>query len=160
MGSLRRARMTSRHYYSIPALAVSSVFGGPLAAVAFAAIEARALGRLDRDLPWIVFGLAAVVLAALFAASTGLLEPALADLGTRRVPAWEHIGYRLVALGFFAGYWLLHRADRRELARAGVAPVPGYAAGLVALLIGLVGGTLLLLSLRGDIPIFLFPLTS
>jgi hypothetical protein len=29
-----------------------------------------------------------------------------------------------------------------------VAPVPGYAAGLVALLVGLVGGTLLLLSLR------------
>lgn len=140
--------MNGRHYYSVPALAVSSLFGGPLAAVAFAAIEARALGRLGRDLPWIVGGLAAVIAAALLAASTGLLDDALTDLGTRRVPAWEQAAYRLAALGFFVGYWFLHRADRRELARAGVAPVPGYAAGLAALMIGLVGGTVLLLALR------------
>jgi len=140
--------VSTRRYYSVPALAVSSLFGGPLAAVAFAAIEARALGRLERDLPWIVGGVATVVLAALWAASSGLLDAALVDLGTRRVPTWEHVAYRATALGFFLGYWLLHRRDRRELARAGVAPVPGYAAGLVALLVGLVGGTLLLLSLR------------
>jgi len=141
--------VSTRRYYSVPALAVSSLFGGPLAAVAFAAIEARALGRLERDLPWIVGGVAAVILAALWAASSGLLDVALADLGTRRVPTWEHVAYRMAALGFFAGYWLLHRRDRRELAQAGVPPVPGYAAGLVALLTGLVGGTLMLLWLRG-----------
>ena len=141
--------MSPRRYYSVPALAVSSLFGGPLAAVAFAAIEARALGRLERDLPWIVGGVAAVILAALWAASSGLLDVALADLGTRRVPTWEHVAYRMAALGFFAGYWLLHRRDRRELAQSGVPPVPGYAAGLVALLTGLVGGTLMLLWLRG-----------
>ena len=140
--------VTTRRYYSIPALAISSLFGGPIAAVAFAAIEARALGRLERDLPWIIAGLAGIVVAAVAAASTGLLDSALADLGTRRVPTWEHVTYRVLALAFFAAYWGLHRADRSALARAGVAPVPGYAAGLVALLIGLVGGTVLLLSLR------------
>jgi len=140
--------MQGRHYYSVPAFAVSSFFGGPLSAVAFAAIEARALGRLQRDLPWLALGFAAVLASSLLAASWGLLDLPLRDLGTRAVPTWEHVAYRATALGFFLGYWLLHRRDRRELARAGVAPVPGYAAGLVALLVGLVGGTLLLLSLR------------
>jgi hypothetical protein len=139
---------TTRRYYSMPALAIASLFGGPIAAVAFAAIEARALGRLERDLPWIIAGLAGIVVAAVAAASSGLLDAALVDLGTRHVPTWEHVAYRVLALAFVLGYWRLHRADRSELARAGVAPVPGYAAGLVALLIGLVGGTLLLLSLR------------
>lgn len=137
-----------RRYYSAPAFAVSSVFGGPLAAVAFAAIEARALGRLQRDLPWLVAGIVCVVAAAVLAASSGLLDQALVDLGTSHVPAWAQVGYRLVALGFFIAYWLLHRADRRALARAGVAAVPGYGAGVAALLMGLVGGTVLLLALR------------
>ena len=48
----------------------------------------------------------------------------------------------------FTGCWLLHRGERRALAAAGVAPVAGYAAGLVAMVIGLVGGTLALLALR------------
>jgi uncharacterized BrkB/YihY/UPF0761 family membrane protein len=140
--------MTARHYYSAPAFAVSSVFGGPLAAVAFAAIEARAMGRLQRDLPWLMAGLAIILAASMLAASSGLLDQALVDLGTRHVPTWAHVGYRLAALGFFLLYWRLHRADRRALARAGVAAVPGYGAGVVALLMGLVGGTLLLLALR------------
>jgi len=135
-------------YYSAPAFAVSSLFGGPLSAVAFAAIEARALGRLRRDLPWLALGFAAVLAAALWAAGSGLLDPALRDLGTRAVPTWEHVAYRLVALGYFAAFWWLHRDERRALAAAGVPPIPGYAAGLVALLIGLVAGTLLLLALR------------
>jgi hypothetical protein len=140
--------VTPRRYYSAPAFAVSSVFGGPLAAVAFAAIEARALGRLQRDLPWLVAGLVAFVGAAVIAASSGLLDQALADLGTSSVPTWENVAYRLAALAFFLAYWRLHRADRRALAQAGVAATPGYGAGTVALLAGLVGGTLLLLALR------------
>jgi len=140
--------MQGRHYYSAPAFAVSSLFGGPLSAVAFAAIEARALGRLQRELPWLVLGCAAVLAAALLAANWGLLDTALRDLGTRAVPTWEHVAYRLVAFGYFIAYWWLHRHERRALAAAGVPPVPGYAAGLVALLIGLVAGTVLLLLLR------------
>jgi energy-converting hydrogenase Eha subunit A len=140
--------MTARHYYSVPAFAICSLFGGPIAAVAFAAIEARALGRLRRELPWLVTGLVALVLAAALAARRGLLDRALSDLGTQHVPTWEHLAYRLTALGYFAGYWWLHRHERRALAAAGVAPLPGYAAGLVALMIGLVGGTVLLLALR------------
>jgi hypothetical protein len=140
--------MQGRHYYSAPAFAVSSLFGGPLSAVAFAAIEARALGRLQRDLPWLVLGLVAVLAAALAAANWGLLDTALRDLGTRAVPTWEHVAYRLVAFGYFLAYWWLHRQDRRELAAAGIAPVAGYAAGVVALLAGLVAGTALLLLLR------------
>ena len=116
--------------------------------MAFAAIEARALGRLRRDLPWLGAGLVAVVAAAVVAASSGLLDQALVDLGTRHVPTWAQVGYRLVALGFFAAYWFLHRADRRALACAGVAAIPGYGAGVVALLMGLVAGTILLLALR------------
>lgn len=140
--------MQGRHYYSAPAFAVASLFGGPLSAVAFAAIEARALGRLQRDLPWLALGIALVLAAALLAAESGLLDPALRDLGTRAVPTWEHVAYRVAALGYFAGYWWLHRGERRELAAAGMPPVPGYAAGVVALLAGLVAGTALLLALR------------
>lgn len=138
----------NRHCYSTPAFAVSSFFGGPLSAIAFAAIEARALGRLGRDLPWLIAGLVAVVLAAAVAADAGLLDGVLQDLGTQRLAAREHVIYRLVALAFFAGYWWLHREDRGQLARSGARPVPGYGAGLVALLIGLFGGTALLLALR------------
>lgn len=140
--------MTPRHYYSVPAFVISSLFGGPIAAVAFAAIEARGLGRLERELPWLAGGLAAVVLAALAAAQWGLLDRALRDLGTQHVPLWEHVAYRVVALGYFAGYWWLHRRERGALAAAGVGPRPGYAAGLMALVAGLVGGTTLLLALR------------
>lgn len=140
--------MKGRRYYSTPAFAVSALFGGPLSAIAFAAIEARSLDRLQRDLPWLAAGLAGFLIAVLVAAHSGLLDTAVADLGTRHVATWEQLGYRSVALGFFAAYWRLHRTDRRELKRKGVAPVPGYGAGLVALLIGLMGGTVVLLSLR------------
>lgn len=140
--------MTGRHYYSIPAFAISSLFGGPLAALAFAAIEARALRRLSRDLPWLLAGLAALLVASRVAAQRGLLDAALRDLGTQHVPTWEHLAYRAIALLYFAGYWALHRRDRRELAATGMPPLPGYAAGLGALLVGLVGGTALLLALR------------
>lgn len=140
--------MFQKQYYSVPALAVSSLFGGPISAVAFAAIEARALGRLQRDLPWLAGGLAAVLLAAMAAARWGLLDQALRNLGTFGLPTWEHVTYRLAALAYFAGYWWLHRGERNELAARGIAPIPGYAAGVVALLIGLVSGTVLLLALR------------
>jgi hypothetical protein len=140
--------MNQRHYYSIPALAVSSLFGGPIAAIAFAALEARALGRLRRDLPWLAGGLIALLAIAVMAADWGLLDRALHDLGTQHLPTWEHLAYRLSALGYCAGYWWLHRRERGALAAAGIAPVPGYGAGLVALIIGLVGGTVLLLALR------------
>lgn len=136
-------------HYSTPAFAVCSLFGGPLSAVAFAAIQSRAMGRLPRDLPWLVVGVVAIVAAASLAASGGLLREALADLGTRHVPLPWHVAYRLSALGFFYSYWRLQGADRERLLRAGIAAEPGYAAGVVALLIGLVGGTLLLLALRG-----------
>ena len=140
--------MNGRHYYSIPAFAISSLFGGPLAALAFAAFEARGLRRLPRDLPWLLAGLAALLLASWVAAERGLLDAALRDLGTQRVPTWEHLAYRGLALLYFAGYWALHGSDRRELAATGVPPRPGYVAGLGALLLGLVGGTVLLLALR------------
>ena len=140
--------MSQRRYYSTPAFAVSSLFGGPLAAIAFAAIEARSLDRLQRDIPWLVAGLTAFVTASVLAARTGLLDTALTDLGTSHVSTWAQISYRAVPLGFFAGYWVLHRPDRRRLEREGIDPVPGYGAGLAALMVGLVGGTLLLLSLR------------
>jgi hypothetical protein len=136
-------------HYSTPAFAVCSLFGGPLSAVAFAAIQSRAMGRLQRDLPWLLLGLLVVLLASSYAASSGLLREALADLGTTHVPMLLHVAYRVIALAFFYVYWWRLQPGRERLLRAGVAAEPGYAAGVVALLIGLVGGTLLLLSLRG-----------
>jgi hypothetical protein len=107
------------------------------------------MGRLARDLPWLVLGLLAIVAAASVAASSGLLSEALQDLGTRHVPLLLHVAYRLSALGFFYAYWRLQGPERERLLRAGIAAEPGYAAGVVALLMGLAGGTLLLLALRG-----------
>jgi hypothetical protein len=140
--------MSRVRYYSTPAFAVCSLFGGPLSAVAFATIQARAMGRLQRDLPWLMLGLAAILAATSHAAGSGLLREALADLGTRHVPAPLHLAYRVVALAFFYAYWRIQRPDRDRLRRAGVQAEPGYAAGVVALLIGLVGGTALLIALR------------
>ena len=79
--------MTGRHYYSVPALAISALFGGPLSAVAFAAIEARALDRLRKDVAWLAAGVAAFLGAALLADRSGLLGHALEDLGTQHLPA-------------------------------------------------------------------------
>jgi hypothetical protein len=135
-------------YYSTPAFAVCALFGGPLSAVAFATIQSRAMGRLRRDLPWLMLGVAAILAAATHAAGTGLLREAIADLGTRHVPALLHVAYRILALGFFYAYWRIQRPDRDRLHHAGIQAEPGYAAGVVALLIGLVGGTVLLVALR------------
>jgi len=138
-------------HYSTPAFAVCSLFGGPLSAVAFATLQSRAMGRLRRDLPWLILGLLVILACASYAASSGLLREALVDLGTRHVPVPLHAAYRVIALGFFYAYWRLLRPGQERLMRAGVAAEPGYAAGLIALLIGLVGGTALLLVLRDAI---------
>lgn len=141
-------RLKPAHHYSTPAFAVCSLFGGPLSAVAFAALQSRAMGRLHRDLPWLLLGLVAIVGAATWVASAGLLSEALEDLGTRHVPLPLHVAYRVASLAFFYVYWQLQRPGRETLRRAGIEPEPGYAAGVVALLLGLVGGTVLLLALR------------
>ncbi len=106
------------------------------------------MGRLLRDLPWLVLGLFLFLAAASFAASNGLLREALADLGTQHVPVLLHLSYRAAALGFFYAYWRRLQPERDRLIEQGVAVEPGYAAGVVALLIGLVGGTMVLLALR------------
>jgi len=139
---------TVRHY-STPAFAVCALFGGPLSAVAFAAIQSRAMGRLTRDLPWLLLGLLSVLLASSYAASSGLLREAIADLGTTHVPVLLHVAYRVIALLFFYAYWQRLQPERERLLNAGIAPEPGYGAGVLALLAGLVSGTLLLLALRG-----------
>lgn len=140
--------MSQVRHYSTPAFAVCSLFGGPLSAVAFAAIQSRAMGRLQRDLPWLLLGLLLVLLASSYAASSGLLREALVDLGTTHVPVLLHVAYRVIALLFFYAYWKRLQPERERLMRAGIAAEPGYGAGVVALLVGLVGGTLLLLALR------------
>ncbi len=140
--------MNSQRLYSTPAFAVCSLFGGPLSAVAFATIQSSAMGRLFRDLPWLVLGLLLFLAAASFAASNGLLSEALADLGTQHVPVLMHLSYRAAALLFFYAYWRRLLPERDRLIEQGVTIEPGYAAGVVALLIGLVGGTILLLALR------------
>lgn len=134
--------------YSTPAFAVCAIFGGPLSALAFAGIQSHAMNRLPRDLPALLLGLAVMLAGTFWAASAGLLKQALVDLGTSHVPILPHIAYRLIAVAFFLVYWRMLLPERRQLLRAGVTPAPGYGAGVVALLVGLVGGTVLLLALR------------
>jgi energy-converting hydrogenase Eha subunit A len=134
--------------YSTRAFVVCSLFGGPLSAVAFAALQARAMGRLRRDLPWLLLGLALFLAGAYILAETGLLGEAMTDLGTTHVPLVSQLVYRLVALGFCFAYWQRQQPEREQLMAAGITPEPGYGVGVVALLVGLVGGTLVLLALR------------
>ncbi len=141
--------MNRPRLYSTSAFAVCSLFGGPLSALAFAAIQSRAMGRLWHDLPWLVLGLLMTFAAAAYAASSGLLREALGDLGTRHVPVLTHLAYRLAALAFFYAFWRRLLPDRDRLIQAGVPVEPGYATGVFALLLGLVGGTVTLLVLRG-----------
>lgn len=135
--------------YSTPAFAVCSIFGGPLSALAFAAIQSHAMNRLLRDLPALLVGLVVMFAGTFWSASAGLLDQALLDLGTSHVPVLMQVGYRLIAIGFFLVYWRMLLPERRQLLQAGLEPEPGYGVGVVALLIGLVGGTLLLLAVRG-----------
>lgn len=141
--------MEQPRLYSTPAFAVCSVFGGPLSALAFAAAQSRAMGRLQRDLPALLLGLAIMLAGTFWSASAGLLQQALVDLGTSHVPILLHIAYRLIAVAFFLAYWRMFLPERRRLQQAGIVPQAGYGVGVAALLIGLIGGTLLLLTLRG-----------
>ena len=106
------------------------------------------MGRLQRDLPWLLFGLGLFLAGAYILAETGLLGEAMTDLGTSHVPLVSQLVYRLAALGFCFAYWQRQQPERERLMTAGVTPEPGYGVGVVALLVGLVGGTLVLLALR------------
>jgi hypothetical protein len=143
------SQVSAPRLYSTPAFAVCALFGGPLAAIAFAGLQSRAMGRLGRDLPWLGGGGARGIGGAAEAKARGLLQEALVDLGTRHVPLVPHLAYRALALVFFYAYWTRLRPGREALLAAGAEVEPGYAAGVVALLAGLVGGTLLLVVLRG-----------
>jgi energy-converting hydrogenase Eha subunit A len=72
----------------------------------------------------------------------------MTDLGTSHVPLVSQLVYRLAALGFCFAYWQRQQPERERLITAGIAPEPGYGVGVVALLVGLVGGTIVLLALR------------
>ena len=136
-------------HYSTRAFAICSLFGGPLSAVVFAALQARAMGRLRRDMPWLLLGLGLFLAGAYVLAETGMLDEALTDLGTRNVPFVSQLVYRLVALGYCFAYWQRQQPERERLVAAGVESEPGYGVGVLALLAGLLGGTMLLLMLRG-----------
>ena len=99
--------------YSLQALFLTSFFGGPLAALGMLALNARRLGRLRRDVPWLVVALLAYVLLeavlALSPAGRGFIAQADAWLGRRAI---EYL-VRALALAVFALGLVMHRREHK-----------------------------------------------
>ena len=109
--------------YSIQAGFLVAFIGGPLAAVLFAALNSRRLGRLGPHSPWLVLG--AVVAIGAMVAQVILLDTARAGDGGLVTTQNARIANRAIALLLFGGYYLLHRSQYRSMQFLGLeSPTP------------------------------------
>jgi hypothetical protein len=119
-------------------------FGGPFAAVAFHAWNARLWGRSAKDLPWVA---ATFLLSAAFVSAFAIGQPGLGEAGSSRD---TRLLARAVALGVWGIFALRHRALHRAQGLSGLAPrspwLPGLAcaAGGTVVTIAIVAATRLL----------------
>lgn len=118
--------------YSLTALVLTAFFGGPFAVIALSAINSQRLDRVGRDLPVLVFQVAATLLLLFMLVRAGHASPTpLIDLPDDRpllIKAWA-----LVLFGMSA---TLHRRFQRNM---GVSPTPRpnpWPAGLACVFLG------------------------
>jgi hypothetical protein len=119
--------------------------GGPFAALAFHAWNAKLWGRLAQDLPWLLAGL---LLAAASVPAILVWKPALVAAG---LPAdFVRLLSRAMGLVLWGIFTLRHRALHRAQVLSQLEPrspwVPGLVCGALALLVSLaLGGATVLL---------------
>lgn len=122
--------------YSQQTAMLTAFFGGPLALAVLFAIDARRLGRLGRDAPWIALVVAAYAGWMLFAWTTaaGLsLQVALVEELGRRGP---QIVERLIALLGAGLATLLHRKEHRSATLFGLKRPNGWVMGIALIVLG------------------------
>lgn len=129
--SLTQERTDATAIYSATAGYVTSFFGGPVAAVAFAAVNSRRLGRLQADAPWLLGGL------TLFAFG---LWSALMGRYPASIQPWlqenMRIALRGLGLVYFLAIYLLHRRHYRAMAMMGIQSPNGWGVGFACGAIG------------------------
>jgi hypothetical protein len=127
----------ARPLYSPRASFFVAFFGGPVAAILFAALNSFRLRRLPRDLPIYGVGLAVFVATVVWLLGT---ESGAALLDWIRAGEAERRGLRLsqrmLALAFWGAFHLRHRAFQRNAELMGVAAPSPWVAGVACVLAG------------------------
>jgi hypothetical protein len=138
--SLTEARTDATAIYSSMAGYVTSFVGGPVAALAFAAVNSRRIGRLRADAPLLIAGLA-LFLAAMWWALTG---PYHAEISNRHL----NTGVRGAGLLYFGAIYLLHRRHYRAMEMMGIEAPKAWGIGIACVLAGVACTILMTMSAR------------
>lgn len=138
--SLTEDRTDATAIYSATNGYVTSFFGGPAAAIAFAAVNSRRLGRLRADTPLLLAGLALFV-GAMWWALTG---PYHDSIGARGM----NTGVRGAGLLYFGAIYCLHRRHYRAMAMMGIESPNGLGVGVACILVG-IASTIVIQMLSG-----------
>jgi len=122
--------------YTLQASFFSAFFGGPFAAALMLALNSYRLGRLRRDVGWVVLVAAAFFAWLVFIYTTAAghaLQQQMTDwVGGRSMALAE----RLMALLAFAASTALHRREQRSADLFGLKRPNGWVAGIALIVIG------------------------
>lgn len=139
MPSLDGARVERAPFSSQTGFLVA-FFGGPLGACAYGALNARRLGRLSADWPWLL-ALAVVDIVLIWSLTHGLVgHPWVAALQQEFDGRFGRIASRLFALIVFGCVSLAHRREHRAAALMGRDRPNGTWPGLALIVFGLAAG--------------------
>ena len=117
--------------YSTQTGVLTAWFGGPLAAIGFAVLNAHRLGRLRRDALWI---------AALMVVWVAFMYWQMSTDSTNAIKQWllvnasdypARYGYRVLALVYCGVATLMHRQQQRAASMFGGERPNGLVAGLI-----------------------------
>jgi hypothetical protein len=133
--SLTAERTDATAIYSAMAGYVTSFIGGPVAALAFAAVNSRRLGRLRADASLLVAGLVLFV-GGMWWLLTG---PYQGEIHPRHLST----GVRGAGLLYFGAIYLLHRRHYRAMELVGIQAPNGWGVGIACVIAG-VASTILM----------------
>lgn len=115
--------------FSVNAMIAAAFFGGAFAVPLLATENARRLGRLQRDVPWLV--LALLIGAAVFLGAWYLSEAADPDEVRRNV----RLAVRALGFAWVGVFYGLHRHAYRTLKATGMNPASPYVAVIATVLL-------------------------
>jgi hypothetical protein len=121
--------------YTTQGFFFASMFGGPLGAAVYGTFNTFRLGRLSKDLAFIVAIAGAGYFAMLQMHSAGLLEPLAPLLGREERRSYSLL-LRALGLLCFGAIYLMHRRFFRAAQVGGVEGKPGWLPGLAGIAIG------------------------
>lgn len=119
---------------------LAAFFGGPLAACGYGVLNARRLGRLTSDGPWLAAFVVADI-ALMWLLTHGLVGLPWIDAVQQELGgSFGRIASRLFALIVFGWVCLAHRREQRAAELMGLERPNGFAPGLGLILMGLAAG--------------------